>query len=256
VEWSIGDGIGRIVLNRPDQANALSEAVFVLLVRAVDELLEAKPRVLLLSARGRYFSCGGDINEFIAVGDGLPRLADVNLRAINPVLERLASAPMPIVSALNGPVAGGAIGLALCADFVLGCPSVKLRGGYAAIGISPDVGASYFLARRVGAVRAQQWFMLNETIDAARCLATGVIDALHPDEELAAAAEALVARLAQAAPRSMAAIKTLHHGFARRSMAEHLELERELVVGLTGTADAREGVRAFMDKRPPRFIGA
>lgn len=156
---------------------------------------------------------------------------------------------------MNGPLGGAGIGLALCADFVLAAESVKLRTGYAAIGLSPDLGASYFLARRVGAVRAQQWFMLSETIDAQRCLAHGVVDALHPDAELAGAAENLALRLAQAATASLAGIKALCSGLPARDLQAHLSLEHQLLTARASGADAQEGVRAFVERRAPRFTG-
>jgi 2-(1,2-epoxy-1,2-dihydrophenyl)acetyl-CoA isomerase len=160
-----------------------------------------------------------------------------------------------VVAALNGPVAGAGIGLALCADFVLGAASTKLRTGYAAIGLSPDVGASYFLARRVGAVRAQQWLMLSDTIDAQRCLRHGVIDELYADDELADAAEKLVTRLAGTARGSLAAIKTLCRGLPARGLQEHLKLEHALLASCARSPEAQEGIRAFVERRPPRFIG-
>lgn len=256
VAWDVADDIGRIVLNRPERANALTCAASRALVCAIDEMLERKPRVVLLAAEGRIFCSGGDIDEFVAVGKALDALVDDVLTPLHPALYRLATAPIPVVAAVNGPVAGAGIGLALCADFVLGAASTKLRTGYAAIGLSPDVGASYFLARRVGAVRAQQWLMLSETIDAERCLQHGVIDALHPDAELAGAAEALVARLVRAASASLAGIKTLCGGLPARDLQAHLALEHELLAARARGADAQEGVRAFVEKRQPRFTGA
>jgi 2-(1,2-epoxy-1,2-dihydrophenyl)acetyl-CoA isomerase len=145
--------------------------------------------------------------------------------------------------------------LAFCGDFVLAAESMKLRTGYAAIGLSPDAGASYFLARRVGPVRAQQLLMLSDAIDSQRCLALGAVDALYADAELAATAEALVTRLAHGASGSFAAIKTLCAGVPGRPFAEHLALEQKLLRERAGSADAREGVAAFVDKRAPRFTG-
>lgn len=255
IAWDVTDQVGRIVLKRPERANSLSLAASRALVRAIDEVLDQQPRVVLLSAEGRIFCAGGDINEFVAAGDKLDALVDDILERLHPALYRLATAPMPVVAAVNGPIGGAGIGLALCADFVLAAESVKLRTGYAAIGLSPDLGASYFLARRVGAVRAQQWLMLSETIDAQRCLAHGVVDALYADAELPQAAEALVARLVQAASLSVAGIKSLCAGLPERGLHAHLELEHQLLCERARSADAREGVQAFVERREPRFTG-
>src|SRR5690606_26317857 len=96
--------------------------------------------------------------------------------------------------------------------------SMKLRTGYVAIGLSPDAGTAYFLARRVGAIRAQQWLMLSDPVDAQACLQYGAVDALHPDGELREAAEALAARLARGAPGSLAAVRMLCAGMHGRSI--------------------------------------
>jgi 2-(1,2-epoxy-1,2-dihydrophenyl)acetyl-CoA isomerase len=157
--------------------------------------------------------------------------------------------------AVNGPAGGAGVGLALCGDFVLAAESMKLRTGYAAIGLSPDAGASYFLSRRVGPVRAQQWLMLSEAIDSQRCLATGAVDAVYPDAGLVAASEALVARLAAGASASFAGIKALCGGAPGRPIEEHFAMEQKLLRERAGSADAREGVAAFVARRAPRFTG-
>ncbi|MBS0446022.1 MAG: enoyl-CoA hydratase/isomerase family protein [Proteobacteria bacterium] len=253
IAWGVADHIGRIMLKRSARANALSRDASRALVRAIDEVLEARPRVVLLAAEGRIFCAGGDIDEFVAAGSALSALVDDILEPLHPALHRLASAPLPIVAALNGPVGGAGVGLALSADFVLAARSMKLRTGYAAIGLSPDLGASYFLARRVGAVRAQQWLMLSEAVDAQRCLDSGAVDFVYPDAELPDAAERLVQRLASSAAGSLAAIKRLCAGLPGRDLHAHLALEHELLAACAHSADAREGVRAFVERREPRF---
>lgn len=254
IAWGVADGIGRIVLKRPGRANAIGLESSRALVRAIDEVLAAGPRVILLTGEGRVFCAGGDIGEFVAAGDALPALVDDILDRLHPALLRLSAQPAPLVVAVNGSVGGAGVGLALCGDFVLAAESMKLRTGYAAIGLSPDAGASYFLARRVGPVRAQQLLMLSEAIDSQRCLAWGAVDALYPDAELAAAAEALVVRLAAGASASFAAIKTLCAGAPGRPFDTHLAMEQKLLRERAGSADAREGVAAFVEKRVARFV--
>jgi 2-(1,2-epoxy-1,2-dihydrophenyl)acetyl-CoA isomerase len=185
----------------------------------------------------------------------LPELVDDILNRLHPALLRLSAQPAPLVVAVNGAVGGAGVGLALCGDFVLAAESMKLRTGYAAIGLSPDAGASYFLARRVGPVRAQQLLMVSDAIDSQRCLAWGAVDALHPDAELMSAAEALVARLANGASASFAGIKALCAGAPGRPFEEHLAMEQKLLRERAGSADAKEGVAAFVEKRAPRFTG-
>lgn len=255
IAWTVADDIGRIVLKRPERANAIGLASSRVLAHAIDDVLAHKPRAILLSGEGRVFCAGGDIEEFVAARDALPALVDDILDRLHPALLRLSLSPAPLVVAVNGPIGGAGVGLALCGDFVLAAESMKLRTGYAAIGLSPDAGASYFLSRRVGPVRAQQLLMLSDAIDSQRCLAWGAVDALYPDAELAAASEALVVRLAQGASASFGGIKALCAGVQRRSFEEHLAMEQRLLRERAGSADAREGVAAFVAKRAPRFSG-
>ena len=171
IEWNVdAQGVGRIVLNRPEHNNALGPENAPAVVRAITEVLAQKPRVVVMEARGPIFCAGGDIREFVKAGDRLDELVDEILDELLPGFLQLAQATCPIVTVVGGPVGGAGVGLALCGDFVLASDTMKLRTGYAAIGLSPDVGASYFLARRVGAVRAQQWLMLSDAVDAQRCL--------------------------------------------------------------------------------------
>ncbi|SFQ32722.1 2-(1,2-epoxy-1,2-dihydrophenyl)acetyl-CoA isomerase [Variovorax sp. OK605] len=255
IAWGVADGIGRIVLKRPERANAIGRSSARVLVRAIDEVIAQQPRAILLTGEGRVFCAGGDIGEFVAAGEALPALVDDILNRLHPALLRLSAQPAPLVVAVNGAVGGAGVGLALCGDFVLAAESMKLRTGYAAIGLSPDAGASYFLARRVGLVRAQQLLMLSDAIDSQRCLAWGAVDALHPDAELMAAAEALVARLANGASASFAGIKALCAGAPGRPFEEHLAMEQKLLRERAGSGDAKEGVAAFVEKRAPRFTG-
>lgn len=253
IAWSVVDRIGRIVLRRSERANSISRAASHALVRAIDEVLDAKPRVVVLAAEGRVFCAGGDIEEFVQAGSSLDELVNDILVPLHPALHRLATGPAPVVSAVGGPVGGAGVGLALCADFVLATPSLKLRTGYAAIGLSPDLGSSFFLARRIGTVRARQWLMLSDTIDATQCLNFGAVDALHPQDELADAAESLVRRLAQGSPDTLASVKRLCDEAGTTSLADHLELERQLLRACAQGGNAREGVLAFTQRRAPQF---
>jgi 2-(1,2-epoxy-1,2-dihydrophenyl)acetyl-CoA isomerase len=248
-------GIARIVIDRPNEHNTISAAAGAALAQAIDEVVAAAPRVVLLTGTGPVFCAGGDIGEFQAHAGALDALVDRILGVLHPAIARLAALPVPVVTALNGSVGGAGVGLALCGDFALAAASMKLRTGYAAIGLSPDAGASWFLARRVGALRARQLFFTSETLDAQRCLEAGIVDAVFANDRLLPEAEALCERLAAAAPGSLAAIKQLCDGAAQRALAEHLALEKSLLEERARSADAREGIAAFLARRAPVFRG-
>lgn len=253
IAWWHEGAVGRIELRRPAKANSLARAAAHTFVRAIDEVLRARPKAVLMSAQGPVFCAGGDIDEFRNAGPGLDALVDDILAPLHPALERLSTAPLPVVSAVGGAIGGAGVGLALSADFVLAGESMKLRTGYAAIGLSPDVGTSFFLSRRIGSQRAKQWLMLSQSIDARTCLAAGAVDAVHPDGELAAAALALARRLARGARDSLASIKQLCDQHGRHTLGEHLTQEHALLRERARSADAREGIAAFLEKRPPQF---
>lgn len=256
VAWGVDGGIARIRLCAPGEANTVSTPMAQALARAITEVMDAGPRAVLLSAQGPVFCGGGNIKEFVAAGERLDELVDRLVGLLHPVMLRLVQSPVPVVSAVGGAIGGAGVGLALCADFVLAADTLKLRTGYAALGLSPDLGSSYFLARRVGSQRAKQWFMLSDAIDAAQCLQHGAVDALYPANELDGAAQALVTRLAQGAPHSLAAVKRLCDGAGQRDLSTHLDLEHQLLRDCARTQDAFEGVQAFVGRRSPRFRGA
>jgi 2-(1,2-epoxy-1,2-dihydrophenyl)acetyl-CoA isomerase len=255
IEWTAEPRVGSIVLDRATHHNALGFATATALAQAIAEVLAAQPRVVVVTARGPIFCAGGDIQEFASAGDQLPQLVHDILDQLLPAYLQLAQATCPVVTVVGGPVGGAGIGLALCGDFVLASDTMKLRTGYSAIGLSPDVGASYFLARRVGVVRAQQWLMLSQAVDAARCLAAGAVDQVFPDHELDAAAQGLVDQLCHAAPASLVAIKKLSTQGPGLTLQEHLLLEQQWLKACASTPDAREGIAAFVQKRPAVFKG-
>jgi 2-(1,2-epoxy-1,2-dihydrophenyl)acetyl-CoA isomerase len=248
------DGVAVLTLNRPDRANVLDLEMAAALIAAIDAVAQDKSvRAVLLQARGRQFCGGGNINDFASTLDELGDLMERGIPPLHRAIHRLATLPVPVISALNGPIGGGGIGLALCADIVLAAESMKLRGGYSAIGLTPDVGSSWFLSRRIGAARTKELFFTNEPLSARECLALGIVARVCPDADLAQHAFALAASLARGAAGSLARIKLLADGAHARTLAEQLELEQRFMVESGRSADAAEGVNAFMQKRAPRF---
>jgi 2-(1,2-epoxy-1,2-dihydrophenyl)acetyl-CoA isomerase len=141
----------------------------------------------------------------------------------------------------------------LCGDIVLAAESMKLRGGYSAIGLTPDVGGSWFVTQRAGVARAKDIFLTNRPVPAVECLRMGLVDAVYPDAELAAAARSLGHQLAKGPAQSQARIKALINAASHHSLLHHLDAERDAMYASGDTEDGREGIRAFIEKRAPKF---
>ncbi len=253
--WHAEDGIGHIALNRPEAANAINTAFAKSFAAAIAQAERADVGAILLSSRGRQFCAGGDINEFVGRSADLDRLIEELLDILHPAIQRLVTLPLPVISAAQGPIAGAGIAMALCGDLVLASTAMKLRGGYSAIGLSPDLGASYYLARRAGAARAKHILMTNRALRADECPRWGLVDELHPAEELLPAAQALAAQLARGATGSLGGIRRLCDSAHEHDLRRHLALEREDLLKCARYDDGREGVSAFVEKRVSVFSG-
>ena len=246
-----------ITMIRPERHNVLDVAACDALIAAVASVahgVEAGTvRCVLLRGTGRSFCAGGDIQGFAAATDGLDRMLDRFIPPIHAALLTLGTLPVPVVSAVNGSIGGGGIGLALCADIVLAAESMVLRGGYCAIGLSPDVGSSWFLVRAIGPQRTKRILFCNEKLSAQQCASWGLVSEVLPDHELDARARQLALDLAASATRAIGRTKSLVDGAAVHTLEEQLRLEQRAMVAGGADAESAEGVAAFLDKRAARF---
>lgn len=256
VTLTLDGAVAVATLNRPDQANVLSADTRDALIAATAAIRQGVAagcvRAVLLCGRGGHFCAGGDIRAFAASEDLSARL-DRALPEVHESIRTLAALPVPVVSAINGSIGGGGIGLALCADIGLAAESMKLRGGYSAIGLSPDLGVSWALTRLAGPMRTKQILFTNRMFSAQECLAMGLVAEIHPDAALSGAAHSLAARLANGATGSFARIKTQVDLAWLQTLEQHLAVEHADIVAAADSADAREGALAFLEKRTPRF---
>ena len=254
VTLEIDQGLAVLTFNNPTRGNVLDMAMASAFAAAIEQIAEdSSVRTLLITAQGKQFCVGGDVHSMADTTRPLTDTLRVLLEPVHGAMNLLSMFTFPVVCAINGAVGGGGIGLALCGDLVLAAESVKLRGGYSALGLTPDVGGSWFVTRRAGASRAMEIFMTNRPITSHECLQLGLFDAVHPDADLPAIAKKLARQLADGPVQAQARIKSLINHAHHNSLAQHLVAERDAMYASGESDDGKEGVRAFIEKRAPKF---
>jgi len=250
-------GIARITLNRPDRLNSFNEAMHAELRDALATVrADASVRVLLLTGAGRGFCAGQDLSDrAVAPGAAPVDLGDSIERNYKPLVLGLRALPLPVVCAVNGVAAGAGANLALACDLVLAAKSASFLEPFCKLGLVPDTGGTYFLPRLVGTARAMGVAMLGDKITAEQAAQWGLVWQCVDDSELPTVTEKLLAHLAQAPTRGLARTKQALYASPANTLEAQLDLERDLMRELGASEDYREGVAAFLAKRPPRFMG-
>jgi 2-(1,2-epoxy-1,2-dihydrophenyl)acetyl-CoA isomerase len=248
-----------LTLNRPERLNALTVAVAKDFKAAVHEALEGGARVIVLTGAGRAFSAGGDLREMqeIASRDGrVEAFFDEPLRVLNESILLIRETPVPFIAAVNGVASGGGCNLALACDLVIAAESAKFNQAFIKIGLVPDCGGTFILPRLVGWRRAAELMFTGELIAAQRAAEMGMINSVATDGELMSQVMAMAEKLASAPTAALGRIKQLLDASATNDWPGQLDLERRMQIESGKTEDFGEGVAAFLEKRPPRFVGS
>lgn len=248
-----------LTLNRPDRLNALTVAVANDFTAAIGEALERGARAIVLTGSGRAFCAGGDLREMqeIASKEGrLEAFFDEPLQILNKAILLIRETPVPFIAAVNGIASGGGCNLALACDLVIAAESAKFNQAFIKIGLVPDCGGTFILPRLVGWKRAAELMFTGDMITAQQAAEMGMINSVTTDAELMSQAMSLAERLAQSPTASIAQIKRLLDASAVNDYAGQLDLEREAQIEAGKTKDFVEGVSAFLEKRPARFVGS
>jgi 2-(1,2-epoxy-1,2-dihydrophenyl)acetyl-CoA isomerase len=250
-------GAARIELNRPEKMNAWEATLTRDLKAAFARIAEDDElRAVLLTGAGRGFCSGADLSAgFDPAPDGKPDLQTSLRERYHPVITTIRELPKPVVAAVNGGAVGVGCSLALACDLILAAESGYFLLAFVNIGLVPDGGSSAFIPARVGLTRALEMALLGERVYGPQALEWGLVNAVHPDDELQPAADALVARLAAGPTRSYAGAKRQFNAWAYRSLEEQLELEAAIQHEQARTDDFIEGVAAFLQKRAAAFQG-
>lgn len=252
VEVTRDGGVLTLTLNRPDVLNAFNAALHKAFLAALKEAVDPEVRAVVITGAGRGFCVGQDLTEFqeasISIDERLRSTYHRNILAIR-TLEK------PVIAAVNGPAAGAGLSLACACDIRIAAESASFVPAFIGIGLVPDSGGTYFIHRLLGASRAFEWMTSGRKLAAAEALEWGLVSEVVADETLAARAAELAGMYAQAPTKAIGMTKRLFDHADNATLDAQLELEAQLQAAATQTDDFREGVTAFLEKRPPSFTG-
>jgi 2-(1,2-epoxy-1,2-dihydrophenyl)acetyl-CoA isomerase len=247
--------VGRLVLDRPEKLNAFFGTMRDEIADGLEELgADESVRVVIVTGRGRAFCAGADVtymSQLLEAGDYDE--ANALVEAGRRVIQAVTGMPKPAIAALNGPAAGGGANLALCCDLRIAAASASIGQTFNRIGLHPDWGGTWIVPRLVGPARAAELFMLADMVPAERALEMGLVNRVVPDEELERTTAEWAARLVAKPALSLALAKQAIRRTWTSTLDEMLGFEADAQDRCFRSADAREGIRAFTEKRPPRF---
>ncbi|MCC7413972.1 MAG: enoyl-CoA hydratase/isomerase family protein [Gammaproteobacteria bacterium] len=254
--FDLSDGVATITLHRPEAANTLnvqmSKDLYDAATRCDDD---PGIRAVILTGAGKLFSGGGDIGAFAIAGDDLARVIRDITANLHTAVSRLTHMDAPLVCAVNGACAGGALGLGVCGDIVLAAQSARFTPGYTAIGMSADGGSTHLLPRLIGLRRTQELFFTNRRLSAEEALAWGLVTEVVADDELMSRARTLAESFAGGATRAYGEVKRLLAQTFGNGMETQLELETRSMAAMARSHDGVEGISAFTARRRPQFRG-
>ncbi len=245
------DELAFITLNRPDKLNALNPEVFSLIDAAIERFAAGPASVAVLHGSGRAFAAGADIEHY--VGLSVVEYAEF-MRAGNGVQQRIVECPKPVIAAVHGYALGGGLELALACDLIVADAEAKLGLPEAKLGLLPGGGGTQRLPRLVGAVRAAELLMTARSISGSEAVQWGLALAPAEGESALDAARRLASRITRQAPVAVRMAKVLLRG-GDAPLSAGLPFEQAVGAMLYATEDAREGIAAFVEKRPARFAG-
>jgi 2-(1,2-epoxy-1,2-dihydrophenyl)acetyl-CoA isomerase len=249
-------GVATIRMNRPERLNAYNPEMGKALLSAVSEAsVDPSVRCVVLTGEGKAFSAGGDV-EFMAAfqGEGYGKFLDLAI-GLHTLITTLRRAPKPVVAAVNGVAAGAGFSMALACDVAVATASARFTLGYQNIGLSPDGGMTFFLARALGTQRAMEMTLFSKVLSAEQAAAWGLVQQVIPDADFAAQTAAIAERIAAGPTLAYAKAKELYNRALSQPLETQLEEERQSIARSATTHDFREGVHAFLEKRPARFEG-
>jgi 2-(1,2-epoxy-1,2-dihydrophenyl)acetyl-CoA isomerase len=251
VEVTRDGAVQTITLNRPEVFNAFNRALHAGLRDAFKHARDPEVRAVVVTGAGKGFCSGQDLTEFSAGGD----VSEALRETYHPNVLAIRALEKPVIAAVNGACAGAGLSFACACDVRIASDAATFVPGFIGIGLVPDAGGTYFIHRLLGAPRAFEWMTSNRRLTAAEAHAWGLVSEVVEADALAARAAELGAFYAALPTRAIGMTKRLFDNADTATVEEQLELEAQLQSVAIQTDDFREGVAAFLEKRPPGFRG-
>jgi len=251
VEVTQDGAVRTITLSRPDKMNAFTRGMHAELHAALKDARDPEVRAVVVTGAGRAFCAGQDLTEFGETGDVGAALRET----YHPNVEAVRALEKPVIASVNGACAGAGLSFACSCDIRIASDAAAFVPGFAGIGLIPDAGGTYFIHRLLGAPRAFEWMTSNRRLTAAEAHAWGLVSEVVEADALPGRAAELAAFYASMPTRAIGMTKRLFDHADTATLDEQLELEAQLQAVAAQSDDFREGVAAFLEKRPPRFSG-
>jgi 2-(1,2-epoxy-1,2-dihydrophenyl)acetyl-CoA isomerase len=250
------DGILTLTMNRPAVLNAINDLMLQELNEVVDAAsVDERVRYVVLAGAGRGFGAGQDLTEFANRPPEQTVQISEHLQKYHHLVSTLHTMPRPVIAVLHGVVTGISLNIALACDLRIAAEDARLSEAFARIGLVPDGGGAYFLSRLVGPGKAMELALLTDEISGTEAERLGLVNISVPAAELAQRALALAQRLAHGPTHTYGLIKELFYTTQESDLHTVFQIEGRLQDAAFATADHREGVQAFLQKRPPRYSG-
>ncbi|HJQ59492.1 MAG TPA: 2-(1,2-epoxy-1,2-dihydrophenyl)acetyl-CoA isomerase PaaG [Vineibacter sp.] len=256
IKLEIGDGLATLTLNQPEKLNAVSRRMIGEIKDCWASLAtDASVRAVLLTGAGRGFCAGADLSDPDREQGPMADSGSALEKFFNPVIRAMRELPKPIVAAVNGVAAGVGMSFVMASDIAIAGKSASFLQAFARIGLLPDGGSTWFLPRLVGDARARALAMLAQQIPAEKAHSWGLVWDVVDDAALMTTATQVARRLADGPTLSLASIKKALNAASGNTLSAQLDLERDLQRELGRSEDFKEGVAAFLAKRPAQFKG-
>lgn len=254
LNFALADGIATITLNRP-KVNGLNITMVKELVAVSEKCMSDESiRVVILSGKGAFFSAGGDVKAMAQGGDDAAQLLKGMADHLHEAISNLTRMSKPLIIAVNGMAAGGGLSLAMIGDLVIAGESASFTMAYTAAGLTPDGSSTYFLPRIIGVRKTMELILTNRKLSAVEAHDWHMVNQVVPDDQLMGTVMGLAKKLSQGPIDAYGNIKKLMLTSFDNDLETQMELEGQMISDRLNTENGKEGVKAFSEKRKPKFI--